>query len=464
MNTKSAMRALAATALFLGCAALFGMCARVSDRGRFALAYSTYGAGPSGTRALFELVRASGFRAERWNQEISSLPSGSALVVIGGCDQAQARPLSRPERESLLRWVEAGGVVIIAGASEMAHDSLGGTLDDPPVETCIDGDGFFAMMVRSSRRAERERREREQATQDAGPAPDAGVAPQDAARDSDAGAEADAGSETPMSIDEASETLDHTLSPVEGEPTSWARATSEVFHGLPDMALRRRAQIHVGTNEESDVLASVGNDPAAVAIRRGEGTVILLASGSPFQNADLARYEGAPAFLRLLRRYAPERRILFDEFHVGAGETRSTMRYMVQLGLGPMLAQLLFVLALFLIRAMQRFGAEQKQVAPARITTASFVAGVGALFGKLGDPNGSLQLLTKRAIRRIAEHHHIDETVPSKLEAKLRERKRDDVADAVQGIAALTTKELVAGTRELDKLVEKALREPGKKH
>lgn len=449
MNTTRAMRLLAGAALLLGCAALFGMCARVSERGRFALAYSTYGAGHSGTRALFEFVRASGFPAERWNQEVASLPSQSALVVIGGCDQVQARPLSRPEREALVRWVEAGGVLIIAGASEMAHTSLGGTLEDPPIESCVDGDGFFATMVRANQRAERERRAREQAGDS-----DAGVP--------DAEGEADAGPATPT-FEEAAETLDHTISPVDGEPTSWAQATSEVLRGIPDMGLRRRARIHVEANAESDVLASIGNEPTAVAIRRGEGHVILLATGSSFQNLDLARYEGAPVFLRLLRTYAPGRRILFDEFHVGAGETRSTMRYMMQLGMGPLLAQLLLVLALFLGRAMQRFGAEQKQIVQARITTTSFVAGVGALFSKLGDPNGSLALLTKRAIRRIAEHHHIDEVTPGKLEARLRERKRNDVADAVRDIAALTTKELVQGTRELDKLVEKALQDDGNK-
>lgn len=451
-------RVLAIGAVFLGCAVLLGMCSRVSERGRFALAYSTYGAGPSGTRALFELVRASGFRAERWNQEVSSLPSDSALVVIGGCDQIMPRPLSRPEREALVRWVNAGGVLVVAGASEVAHDALGGTLENPPEESCVDGDGAIAMMMRANARAERESLERERATQDAGP--------NDAApNDPDAGpSESDAGlGVAPADFDEFEETFDHTLSPVEGEPTSWAQPTSEVFRGLPEMALRRRARIHVEASAESEVLSSVASEPAAVAIRRGEGQVILLATGSSFQNRDLAEYEGAPAFLRLLNHYAPGRRILFDEFHVGAGETRSTMRYMMQLGLGPMLAQLLFVLALFLGAAMQRFGSAQNAVARARVTTASFVAGVGALFSKLGDPNGSLGLLTKRAIRQIAEHHHIDESVPLKLEAALRARKREDVADAVRDIAGLTTKELVQGTRELDKLVEKALREPGKK-
>lgn len=442
-----AARVMAIGAVLLGCAVLFGMCSRVSERGRFALAYSTYGAGPSGTRALFELVRASGFVAERWNQEVSSLPRGSVLIAMGGCDQAQARPLSRPEREALVRWVDAGGVLIIAGAADMAHDALGGTLENPPLESCVDGDGVFAMMLRSSARAERERLERERDSGDAG---DAGPR------------EADPPSPPVEDFDDVDETLDHTISPVEGEPTTWARSTSEVFRGLPEMALRRRARIHVEANAESEVLSSVSSEPASVAIRRGAGHVILLATASSFQNRDLAQYEGAPAFLRLLTHYAPGRRIFFDEFHVGAGETRSTMRYMMQLGLSPMLAQLLLVLALFLGAAMQRFGSTQLAVARARITTASFVAGVGALFSKVGDPSGSLGLLTRRAIRQIADHHHIDESAPSKLEAALRARKRDDVADAVRDIANLTTKDLVQGTRELDELVQKALREPSK--
>ena len=64
---SAAAKVITSILVVLALGALLAMCGRVSDRGRFALSYSTYGAGPEGARAVFELARASGFEVQRWN-------------------------------------------------------------------------------------------------------------------------------------------------------------------------------------------------------------------------------------------------------------------------------------------------------------------------------------------------------------------------------------------------------------
>ena len=38
------------------------------------------------------------------------------LVALGDCESGMARPLSRYEQQELARWVERGGVLLVAGA------------------------------------------------------------------------------------------------------------------------------------------------------------------------------------------------------------------------------------------------------------------------------------------------------------------------------------------------------------
>ena len=60
------------------------------------------------------------------------------------------------------------------------------------------------------------------------------------------------------------------------------------------------------------------------------------------------------------------------------------------------------------------------------------MSAVGALFSKVRDPRGAFGILARRAHARIAEHHHVDEVDPQRLERALRERKRTGAADAVR--------------------------------
>lgn len=112
-------------------ASLAWLAVRVAGRGRFAAPYSSYGAGPEGTLALFQLTRELGFKPQRLAQELTHMPRGT-LFTFAGCHGRQTRALLRPEREELARWVAAGGLLIVAGAEHYAPEESGIVFDSNP--------------------------------------------------------------------------------------------------------------------------------------------------------------------------------------------------------------------------------------------------------------------------------------------------------------------------------------------
>src|SRR5436305_11630464 len=75
---------------------------------------SSYNAGASGTRALYDYLHESGYQVIRWREPTSSLLSSSGprpatLVVIGHT----RIPFSRVESKEILLWVESGGRLVI---------------------------------------------------------------------------------------------------------------------------------------------------------------------------------------------------------------------------------------------------------------------------------------------------------------------------------------------------------------
>jgi hypothetical protein len=116
---------VARLALALGALLTLGWAVeRVAARGRFAAPYSIHGGGPSGTRALAELLRSEGFRVRPLTHEIAELGAGT-LIAVSGCAAAQLRDLTRLERERLARFVDAGGLLVVVGAFDFIPEALG---------------------------------------------------------------------------------------------------------------------------------------------------------------------------------------------------------------------------------------------------------------------------------------------------------------------------------------------------
>ncbi|HZT60204.1 MAG TPA: DUF4350 domain-containing protein [Pyrinomonadaceae bacterium] len=79
---------------------------------------STVNAGGTGTLALFEYLRQRGLDVVRWNEPVTSLASGgeggvATFVIVG----RTRRPVESEEAEAILRWVEAGGRLVVVDRS-----------------------------------------------------------------------------------------------------------------------------------------------------------------------------------------------------------------------------------------------------------------------------------------------------------------------------------------------------------
>lgn len=75
---------------------------------------STFNAGATGTRALYDFLHESGYQVARWRESTASLlsfngPKPATIVVVGNTRV----PFSKTESKELLRWVETGGRLVI---------------------------------------------------------------------------------------------------------------------------------------------------------------------------------------------------------------------------------------------------------------------------------------------------------------------------------------------------------------
>lgn len=427
--TKGLRRALIAALVVLGLGAAGLVCQRVGARGRYASSFSSYGAGPEGTRGLYLLAEALGARPRRWAEDLGRLPPGGMLVALGSCDQLMRRELSRVERENLRRWVEGGGVLVVAGVPDyLTEQSMGVALRGDP-ELCRPSHGLIGMLARAEARSEA----RKQPTID-GDEPDLEDLP-DAIRADPGGAYDD--------ITEQEELPEARLAAAVGAPLT----------GIEPVGMRRALAIEVADGVAGDTLLRLDGPngrPAGVRVAVGRGAVVALASASAFTNRDL-RAGGGVLFARLVREHAPEGPVLFDEYHLGVGQQRSTMRYLRQIGASALVLQVLVLVAFALWRVGARFGAARSDPAPEPGGTASYVDSVAQLYEKAGDPGGAGRVVVRRALARIAAHHHLGSSDPDRMIERLTERSRHAAAEAVLRLAKHLDED--GGARGLTRLV-----------
>lgn len=437
-------RAAVGALVVLGIGAMGLVCQRVGERGRYVSSFSTYGAGPDGTRGLYLLAGELGARPERWAEDLGRLPERGMLVALGSCDQLMRRELGRLERESLEAWVRRGGVLVVAGVPDYVQKESMGIELRADEERCRPIRGLIGMLAR----AEAESRE--------GAEPSDGEPRGDAEREledlPDALAQDPAG--TYDEITEREELAEARLAAPVGSPLA----------GLPPIGMRRALEVELADDVRGDTLLRLdGPDgrPVGARVALGSGAVIALGSASAFTNRDL-RDGGGVLFARLVREHAPEGPVLFDEYHLGVGQQRSMMRYLRQIGATAAVLQLLLLVGFALWRAGARFGGTRRDPAADPGGTASYVDGVARLYERSGDPEGAARIVVRRALARIAAHHHLGTSDPDRMIALLAGRSRHAAAEAVLLLAKHLEGDRAARltriTGEVDALVEKAIR------
>ncbi|MCB9657395.1 MAG: DUF4350 domain-containing protein [Sandaracinaceae bacterium] len=447
--TRVLMRALVAVLVVLGLGLSGLMCARVADRGRYAAPLSTYSAGPDGARAVYDLIASHGRPVQRWVEDLWALPPDGALVALGGCEAALHRPLSRYEAERLHEWVSAGGTLMVFGA----HDYLP---TDFPIRlqraSGVCGPPDLAEVLGELQRGAPSQSE-----------PPAVEPPEPGGADPES-ADADA-----ARLQEAeSKELDpwYLATGADGEAVYGAVANEGPLSDLGGVPMSRPARLVRGDlrdNADVQVLAGFGGRDAVLALELGQGHVILVASASMLANERVLSQHGGVLISRLVDAYAPAGApVVFDEYHLGTGGTRSLVRYLRQVGVSVVLLQLLFLGALWLLRSGRPLGELEEPASQPPGGTVSYVAATSALYARSADRGGVLRVLLVRALDRVATHQRIHARRPEQVVGQLRALGRHQAADATEALLQLfaepvtSEKALLTLTQRVDILVARA--------
>jgi hypothetical protein len=345
--------------LFVGSVVLFT--ARVSRRGRFSAPFSTYGAGPEGTRALYRLVEELGREPARLSHEIGHLGRGT-LIAVAGCDGSQVRPLLRPEREELARWVEAGGLLIVAGAEHYLPESSGLWFDRRADCRDAEKDSWLEGLLN-------------------GPGDDADALPQDI------------------------------LALPFGAPLA---------HALPFQTKRART-LRSGIESQATELISSQYGPLGLTSPFGRGRVVLLGIPESLSNRRLAE-GGGVVIARLLAAFAPEGQVWFDEYHLGMGERRSLIRYLREQGYGLVLLQAVLVVLALLLAKTARVGRPREALrSPTHPLTArpqrgkSYLQALSRMYEQSQDQSGALRVLARHALVRLGRRYRAAGVEPERM-------------------------------------------------
>lgn len=396
-------------------ASLLGMCGRVADRGRFAVAHSTHSAGPDGSRALFLLAEAEGLKTYRWSRDLLGLPQDGILVALGDCRSKRYQKLSRFEETSLLDFVRGGGTLLIAGAPGLVLDE-------------------FPVSLRQSSRC----------------------------RQVSAWLRDVMGADGEDKNTAAEQESSEPLSPFgEREVDSVVARGEGVLDGLERVSLENPGTLLLEPDVDAKVLLREGDSLHGVQVAFESGEVIVLSSASLFQNQNLEPAAGGLVFGRLLRR-AQTGTAYFDELHLGVGQHRSMIQYFRSIGGGWVALQCLFVLALAFWRVSLAFGTPKVVSAPRPGGTRPFLTALGSLYGRSGDLAAVLKRLQQHALHRVAAAHHMEFASAARLIAVLEERQRTVQAGAVEQIRTLSVRRdagargLLVCAQRLERLVAEA--------
>jgi hypothetical protein len=347
------------------------MCGRVASRGRYAAPYSSIGAGPHGTRGLYLAAAGLGAAPMRWTRDLSGLPEGGTLLAFGGCSLPVRRPVRRYEATALDAWVRRGGLLVVAGATDYLPPDVGVSLRRPPGQC---GGGVSELLGL------------DEPIDDEGHAPIVEEFP-------DRGDVAD----VPADSDED-----------EAPPPRWATPASGILAGIDDVPMVQPARVIVDEGFAYETLLTIADEPAGVLVPRERGAIVVLSSATPFENEWIRESLGAVILFRILDARSGSGALVFDEYHLGVGTSRSIVQYLRSLGAGPFIAQLAFAITLLLLRLGSRLGPPVASPASRPAGTEPYVGAIGGLYARSGDLSGVVEVLRRRALSRVARHHRTE--------------------------------------------------------
>jgi hypothetical protein len=214
----------------------------------------------------------------------------------------------------------------------------------------------------------------------------------------------------------------------------------------------------------AEVLVKTDENPQAVRLTYGNGTIVLLASDYIFSNAALYERERQNGLLavKLLQAAGPSEVVLFDE-SLNATGTPRVVGVLLDPALRPATVQLLVVLVIFGWRGNRRFGGILPKSAPARHDVADHTNSLGNLYYKAHHSKGVLreyleQLRTELHLR-YAKGHEQRVLLPIAQRANLSVEEMQRLlaeAEAATGKPKLTRRDAAIFIRRLAHLRQAA--------
>ena len=333
---------------------------------------STYNAGPTGTRAVYQLLEESGYEVARWRESYKDLnlagsnAKGAAFVVVGPF--LWDTPIEKEEAQELQKWVAKGGKLLIVSRNPRAQFSdeyIHAQIPPPPPVAANHGKEPATSIEEKSDLLISQPTE---LTRDVR----GFVISKQAARLSFHPPIKEA---TNASSDEAD-----TAAPPPPKPTA---APAQQATPLPTPSA---TPVVIASEPEGDLATPVvhlGDSKGAVLadFEYGEGHVIFLSDPFVIANNGLARGANLKLALNLVNALGGARqKIFFDEYHHGYhSQGNALMNYFRGTPVPWMFAQLLFVAMFIAYSYSKRFARPLPSPASDRHSPLEFVGSMASL-------------------------------------------------------------------------------------
>ena len=299
---------------------------------------SSFNAGPTGTRAFYQLLEESGQRVSRWRERFSALknkaPNG-VLLLIG--PSANDLAMTDDDARDLRQWIQAGGHALVISRSPQEQLALAAYANPP--QQAPDAKAAVEQIVNA--KSDELMRQPTRITRDLRGLALSGFAariPLPGQRKIEEAAEEKA--EETQAEAQPSATVSPTVTPAP-PPFEVEKTLEDDWFILPAPV------VHLG-DDEGAVLADYDY---------GKGRVMILTDPFVVANHGLGRGANLQLTLNLLRELgAAERSILFDEYHHGyRSETNALIGYFRGTPFWWVLGQILLLSALVVASLGQRF-------------------------------------------------------------------------------------------------------------
>ena len=309
---------------------------------------STFFTDPSGTRALFLVVKQFLPAAEQWRRPIDFLPLPGAPDAASTLIAAEpARPMSPAEAKHLGSWLNTGGQLIL-------FTSNGWPLRQRPVSNAVESD------------------------------------------------------QEPASGNGDGETLLSHYAPSLG----WTKADKfhtgrAAGSSIPDGEIVLRWRRSFQNTDGAKVIAAANNAPLAVEVPVGQGRIIAIADPTMASNSALRRSDNAVWLVSLVSGWRVGK-ILFDEYHHGFGQKRGSVELTYAFLMTPWgwcFLQLVAAGVLYVFVYRRRFGRIKEPLLPHRASPLELVEARAGVLRVAGAQGLAADLIVQHLCANLGKAH-----------------------------------------------------------